>query len=30
MGDHHLNQGNLAYPLPVELHRGAGNYLIWH
>jgi hypothetical protein len=27
---HHYNQGNVAIPLPWEVHRGAGNYNIWH
>lgn len=27
---HHYNQGDIAIPLPWEVHRGAGNYNIWH
>lgn len=27
---HHYNQGNIAIPLPQDVHRGAGNYTIWH
>jgi hypothetical protein len=27
---HHYNQGNIAIPLPQDVHRGAGNYNIWH
>ena len=27
---HHYNQGPIAIPLPQDIHRGAGNYGIWH
>ncbi|CAO5682712.1 MAG: hypothetical protein HEEMFOPI_01761 [Holosporales bacterium] len=27
---HHLDHGAIAYPLPEKLHRGAGNYKVWH
>jgi hypothetical protein len=27
---HHVDEGQFAVPLPWDLHRGKGNYNIWH
>lgn len=27
---HHINHGDIAIPLPRDVHRGPGNYGIWH